>query len=161
MRRCVLSSTLRKSQSDVIALTLTLEDPVREAPLTPINIAELKRLHKDMTAPGRRVAPRYELEMEVIILTQTRSFRTTTVNVSASGALLKDPLPQEFMSCASLEFIFIQIRHDQKQRLMFRGRAVGGPNSTARITFIESAGDSQKVLQSSFKALSPIGSKTG
>lgn len=133
-----------------------LEDPIRDEPMTAIDFAELKRQHKDPTAPGRRIAPRYELRMEVIILTQNRSFRTSSVNVSASGALLQDPLPQEFMSCTSLEFIFIQISRDQKHRLMFRGRAVGGPNSSARITFIESAGDSQKVLHSAFKELAPI-----
>jgi hypothetical protein len=134
---------------------LTFEDSIFDAPSVPINFDDLRLQYKD-TKPGRRIAPRYQVTMEVIILTQNRSFRTTSINVSLSGALLKDPLPKEFMNCQALEIILIQSGQGQVNRLLFRGKAVGGPLSSARITFIEVTGNSQIELQRSFKNLEPL-----
>lgn len=122
----------------------------------PINFDELRLQYKDNKPPGRRIAPRFEVTMEVIILTHNRSFRTTSINVSLSGALLKDALPAEFMSCPALEIILIQTDRQQKSRLLFRGKAVGGPLSSARITFIEVTGNSQTELQRCFANLEPL-----
>ncbi|MGZ5279323.1 MAG: hypothetical protein ACXWC9_05245 [Pseudobdellovibrionaceae bacterium] len=116
----------------------------------------MKRQYQDKYPLGRRIAPRYEINLEVIILTQTKSFRTRSLNVSASGALLKDSLPKEFMASQTLEIIFIMTDQNCKNRLLFKGRAVGGPNSSSRITFLESGVNSQSELQRAFKDLSPL-----
>jgi len=135
---------------------LTLEDPIRTAESTPINFEEMKRQYTDKFPPGRRIAPRYEINLEVIILTQTKSFRTRSLNVSASGALLKDSLPKDFLSSQTLEIIFIMTDRNNKNRLLFKGRAVGGTESSCRITFLESGANSQFELQRAFKDLSPL-----
>jgi hypothetical protein len=136
-------------------LSVTHSDPILESTSIAINFDELRIQYQDPT-PGRRIAPRFEVKLEVIILTQTRSFRTSSVNVSASGALLRDLLPPEFMGNPLLDIILIEDNPRYKRRMLFRGKAVGGPTSSSRITFLESARNAQADLKTTFKNLTPL-----
>ncbi len=137
-------------------LTITTHDTLLESTSIPINFDELKMQYQDAIALGRRVAPRYAIQMEVIILTQSRSFRTTSVDVSASGALLKDFIPMDMMKSKSFDIILIPSVDQSKKRLLFRGKAVGGPGPSTRITFVESTLNAQSDLSRAFANLSPI-----
>jgi hypothetical protein len=137
-------------------LSVTHSDPILESTSIAINFDELRLQYQDPSPPGRRIAPRFEVKLEVIILTQTRSFRTCSVNVSASGALLRDLLPPEFMHNPLLDIILIEDTPRFKRRMLFRGKAVGGPTRSSRITFLESARNAQADLKSTFTNLKPL-----
>lgn len=138
------------------SISVSYDDPIFDYTSKSINIEELKLAYADPAPKGRRIAPRYSVELEVIILTQTRSFRTKSVNLSATGALLQDELPTEFMN-SPLDIIFIKVLDEaNKKRLLFRGKAVGGPLRTPRITFESYVQDSVSELKSSFKDKEPL-----
>ncbi len=137
-------------------LSVSHSDPILESTSIAIDFDELRLQYQDPAPNGRRIAPRFAVKLEVIILTQTRSFRTSSVNVSASGALLNDLLPIEFMSQHLLDIILIESTPRQKRRMLFRGKAVGGPHRSSRITFLESARNAQAELSTTFQNLKPI-----
>lgn len=134
-------------------------DTLLESASVAINFDDLRLQYSDPSPEGRRVAPRYTIAFEMIILSPTRSFRTKTVNVSASGALLKDYLPSEFMTSASLDIIFVLGSSHKKKRLLFRGKAVGGPARTPRITFLEAARNAQTDLLIAIEKSQPLSNR--
>lgn len=127
------------------------QDPLRNMLSSPIKMED----YTDPAPQGRRIAPRFTVELEVIILTPTKSFRTKSVNVSASGALLKDELPDDFMT-SSLDIIIVREAGNSKKRLLFRGKAVGGPSRSCRITFQACVKDSDSELKETFRDLEPL-----
>ena len=127
------------------------EDPIRQMLSIPIKMED----YTDPAPEGRRIAPRFTVELEVIILTQTKSFRTKSINISASGALLKDELPELFMA-SSLDIIIVREAGNAKKRLLFRGKAVGGPSKSCRITFQACVKDSDSELKETFRDLEPL-----
>ncbi len=145
---------LKLVDSENVGIETTLsyqQDPLRQMLSSPIKMED----YTDPTPQGRRIAPRFTIELEVIILTQTKSFRTRSINVSASGALLKDELPEEFMT-TSLDIIIVRQAGESKKRLLFRGKAVGGPSRSCRITFQACVKDSDSELKETFRDLEPL-----
>ncbi len=142
---------MRLKLSDMETTQSFPEDPLRTMFSSPIRIED----YTDPAPQGRRIAPRFPVELEIIILTQTKSFRTQSINVSSSGALLKDPLPEEFMK-ANLDIIIVRTKGSSKRRLLFRGTAVGGPLRSSRITFEACVKDADEELKEAFQDLEPL-----
>lgn len=130
---------------------------LREGPAKVVNLEELKQRYEGMTGLGRRIAPRFSVEMTVVIFSSNQSFRTRSLNVSATGVLLHDLLPVSFMS-TKIEVLLI---HEDpatraKRHLLFHGEAVGGPLRTQRVVFKASAQKAAETLQGLLVGLTPI-----
>lgn len=105
---------------------------------------------------GRRVAPRYMKQLTAVVYTNNRSFRTTTVNISVGGAMLKDNLPTEFQYGA-IEVLFIHedSESSQKQYFMFKGEAIKNTGPTSRIQFTSASPAAQETLANLLNNLDP------
>ena len=66
----------------------------RKIDFQPVNLENLKNRWSDPS--GRRIAPRFNLQMTVLICSHTKSFRSQTKNISLSGLCLQDILPEDF-----------------------------------------------------------------
>lgn len=120
----------------------------------PVDLGALKRRYAGL-GQGRRIAPRYGVELEVVLYTPGKSFRTSSVNVSASGALLQDHLPEDFMT-GTIDIVFVLKNQNPKKCIAFRGKAVGGTITSQRITFVSSAPAAQETLMNVFETLTPL-----
>ena len=122
-----------------------------------IDLHELKKKYEKSAGLGRRIAPRFSVQVSAVVFTPTYSFRTKTLNISASGALLEDLLPPEFMlSKIEILLVYTEARTGERHRLLFRGKPVGGPLRTARIQFEDSAKHALETLQNLFAELTPL-----
>ncbi len=100
----------------------------------PVNIASLVKGYRDPA--GRRLAPRHEIKITVVLYTNHRSFRTSTMNVSAGGAMLQDQLPSSFASEPfDILFIYEDSSLSKKRYFMMKGQAVGTQLQTNRVQF--------------------------
>lgn len=127
---------------------------IEKMPKRPVDIAALKRKYSGYHQ-GRRVAPRYGINLSVILYTVTKSFRTNSVNVSASGVLLKDHVPEEFMK-ETFDVVFVDQNSKDRRYMVFRAKVVGGPVKSDRITFLSSISNSQEVLMNVLDDLTPL-----
>jgi hypothetical protein len=162
-------SKRRRGSSDELTFTnasITMLDGIsseelralREGPQQAIDLEVLKRKYEGFAGLGRRIAPRFSLNLSVVIMNHKgSSFRTESLNISESGALLKDMLPPNFMD-STFEILITYTCPETKtpQRLMFTGEAVGGPLRTPRVSFKSSANKTAELLQSLFVDLTPI-----
>jgi hypothetical protein len=121
-----------------------------------VDLDALKKKYQGMDL-GRRIAPRFPINMSVVVFSQNTSFRTESLNISATGVLLKDLLPASFME-APIEVLFIyeNPRTGHKQHMLFGAMAVGGPLRSARVTFKSSVHQSAELLEGLFVGLTPI-----
>jgi len=121
-----------------------------------VRVESLVKGYVDPQGKGRRVSPRYAKDLTVVIYTNNQSFRTSTVNISAGGAMLKDVLPREFQY-GKLEILFIHEEPDskQKQYFMFKGEAVANNGPTSRIQFLSATQAAQDALSHLLAHLDP------
>lgn len=105
---------------------------------------------------GRREAPRFAKNLTAVIYQNNQSFRTSTQNISAGGALLKDSLPREFQY-GKIEILFIQEDDPKqsKQYFMFKGEALANTGPTNRIKFTSASKAAQDALSNLLKQLDP------
>jgi hypothetical protein len=127
---------------------------IEKMPKRPVDINALKKKYSGFHQ-GRRIAPRYGVSLHVILYTVTKSFRTSSVNISASGVLLKDYVPEEFLK-ESFDVVFVDQADSDRRYMVFRAKAVGGPVKTDRITFLSSISNSQEVLMNVLDDLTPL-----
>jgi hypothetical protein len=126
---------------------------LREINYEPVDLERLKIKWPEDQKQGTRKAPRYNLSIPVLICNNNKVFRTETENISMSGLLLKDTLPEDFSRHA---FDVILIEKDEpfeKKYLLFRGRAAEGKLRTERVYFELSAKDSQQKLSEMIEQL--------
>lgn len=121
-----------------------------------VSVESLVKGYVDSESKGRRVFPRYSKKMTTVIYTAKQSFRTTTVDISAGGALLADPLPRDFQY-GQIEVLLI---HEdsataQKQYLMFKAEAVKNTGPTSRIQFLSTSSTAQQALAQILAQLDP------
>ncbi len=131
---------------------------LREGPQQIIDLEHLKRKYDGFAGLGRRIAPRFPLNLSVVIVNHKgSSFRTQSLNISESGALLKDMLPPNFMdSIFEILITYTCPQAKTPRHLMFTGQAVGGPLRTPRVSFKSSANKTAELLQTLFADLTPI-----
>jgi hypothetical protein len=121
----------------------------------PLDFSSLREEWEDPR--GQRMAPRYELQMTVLIANHLKAFRTLSQNLSLTGLLLKDLLPTEF---AEKVFDVVLIKTDasnKKTFFLFRGKAVGRSTRSRRVKFEAMAPDSEAKLRKLFQGLRPTG----
>jgi hypothetical protein len=118
---------------------------------------DLRRMQKDWIddKSGRRITPRHDLRLTVLICNHKKAIRTKCVNVSLSGLRVADELTSDFAD-SFFDVIIIQDHvANLKKYLLFRGRLVGNNPRSKRIFFEFLAKDSQSQLQKLIKHLSP------
>ncbi len=93
-------------------------------------------------ADERRIAPRYHLRFEILVMSQNRSLRSRTVNLSVSGALMEDATPMDFLGPVDVVIIIPHVKGEQKTYLNFRGLVVGKSEASHRLTFLQDKDES-------------------
>lgn len=128
-----------------------------EATFKPVNLEELKKRYEHVGGLGRRIAPRFALKMSTVVFNSKGSFKTETMNISSSGVLLRDTLPDTFMN-GDFDILLIHENPDsgQKSHLLFRGEAVGGPLRSGRVTFRSAAKSAVELLHKLFSDMTPL-----
>lgn len=107
-------------------------EQLRAESFEPVNIASLVKGYHD--PKGRRLAPRHDVQLTVVLYTSSKSFRTTTQNISAGGAMLRDELPQSFGSDQfDILFIYEDPAAQKKRYFMMKGQAVGSSAAAIQI----------------------------
>lgn len=108
------------------------------------DLIKVKYQHKKL---GRRIAPRYALKLDVLIISKSRSFKAHTINVSESGILLDRPLP-ELLQHEKFELVLSHVdENNQKTQLLFQAQSadpVGQP--VLRIELLKSINHSSQRL---------------
>jgi len=128
---------------------------IRAEPENVIDINQLRKKYEDRSL-GRRSAPRYAVDFEVVVITSYKSFRSKTVNISETGALLADLIPLEFTR-GVFEVLFTAVDESGKrQYFLFHAKSADGPLRSKRIQFIKSKGDSAKRFNELIEQLTPV-----
>ena len=117
---------------------------IRGFPSIAIDHAMIMKRYFNIEA-GRRAAPRFGQKLDVIVSSPTMSFRTTSANISATGVLLNEALPHDFMGGA-LDIVIILQYANVKRFMIFKGNAVGGPIRSPRVAFTAHALNSLQTL---------------
>lgn len=120
---------------------------LKETKFQPVNLEYLKKLSPDETSEKRRAAPRFHLELTAILSNGYKTFRTKTVDVSFTGILLKDVVPEDFVQ-SIIEIVIKDESEKNKVRYFhFRGRMINeGPSRTRRLSFQAMTKESEKHL---------------
>ncbi|NUN07275.1 MAG: PilZ domain-containing protein [Bdellovibrio sp.] len=93
---------------------------------------------KSTSKSEQRCYPRFDLKIEVVLVSKVRSFRTYSKNISLSGTLLEDDLPRDFLNKPFDLIIVNPFEKDpSKSRLLFRAKILGDLTHSRRLTFIE------------------------
>lgn len=87
-------------------------------------------------AGERRNAPRFMVEFETVIFCQGNSFRTKTINVSLTGALLAESVPVSFVD-QSLDIVMIRHSGRNREYYLVKGKSLGAPLRSPRILFTQ------------------------
>lgn len=147
------SITITKTLTQLEGLSQETMRDLRGQPLEAIDLDFLKKKYADTPNLGRRVAPRFELKLSVVAFSASQSFRTESLNISETGALLKDSLPLSFFNQPfEILFTYENPRTGSKHHLLFNAKAVSG----ARISFQSAAETAKASLQTLFHGLEPI-----
>jgi hypothetical protein len=88
----------------------------------------------------KRIAPRYNAIFDVAIMRNGISFKTKTLNVSTSGALLGDSIPAQLVNqIFEMIIIFKEIINGQvvQHNFPIMAKALGAPLRTPRIQFVK------------------------
>ncbi len=106
---------------------------LQEEPYIPINLEKLKIWPADPL--HRRQAPRYHLRLEIYLSNDQQIFHTRTENISFTGVLLKELVPEGFS-----KRVFDIVIKDTSQKdvvyFVFRGKIVpDGKFRSRRIQF--------------------------
>lgn len=105
---------------------------------------DLKDLLKGYEDPqGRRLAERFEISLPVVVYSLNRSFRTTSINVSAGGVLLSQGLPGTFTSGEVQALFVTELTPGRKEYFMVSGSIV----DPFRIQFTSATAASKEALQ--------------
>lgn len=152
------SEECSNSGDDVLDLTQTISrnlSKIREQSENVIDVNQLRAKYADKSL-GRRSAPRYSVHFEVVLMSSSKSFRSKTLNISASGALLTDLIPVE-LTRGVFEVLFTtKDEKGKREYFLFHAKSADGPLRSKRIQFIKSMGDSDKRMNDLIEQLTPI-----
>lgn len=129
---------------------------LKEINFEPVDLKKLKIQWPEDPGAGRRTSPRFNASMTVLIFNHKKAFRSQTENISLSGLLLTDTLPEEFSKNYFDVVIIQETEAGRKNYLLFRGRAIQGRLRTPRVVFESLAHDSQQKLSKLCKNLEPV-----
>lgn len=115
------SSNVRESSISKPEISIHLE--AKPPKLTPMS-----------READRRGAPRYRADFEAIVFFNGVSFRTKTINVSITGALLADSIPASFVN-QELDIVMIHVSGHNRDSFLVKGKALDSPLRSPRINF--------------------------
>ncbi len=129
------------------------------AKMEAVDISALRKENPDIignSGRGLRSAPRYGVHLKVLLVSNSQIFKTKTHNVSLSGLLLEDLIPEKLMR-GTVDVILVNESNSGKDRyLVFRGHAVGAPLRTKRLAFDFVKTSSHKELSEMLFDLTPL-----
>jgi hypothetical protein len=129
-------------------------ESLEKVELVEIDRERLKR--NKQKSWGRRLAPRYALSAPAIVLSDQSSFKTTTLNISYTGVLMKDSLPQQFRNKELHLLIKVTDSVDGKDyTLVFRAKPVPA-EPWVRFAFEATNPKNEKIMQHIFSELTQI-----
>lgn len=94
----------------------------------------------------RRTNLRHDFKIEIVIISNDKSFRTYSKNISLGGTLLEDEVPKGFLD-KQFDLIIInrfEVESDKKQ-LLFKAKIIGDITDPRRLMFMEV--DSEMILR--------------
>jgi len=118
---------------------------------------DLNKFQKGIPEGGkcRRISERYNLQLTALIVSSSRTFRTTTVNASNAGVLLAETLPQDLIG-KEFELLLIDDKSDGTDKyLRFKATAVGG-KITPRLQFLASSPETKYLLSKMLEDLTVL-----
>lgn len=102
------------------------------------NTVPLKKNDPISIKAERRIAPRYHLRFEILLINQKNSLRSRTINLSMSGVLIEDKAPKDFYNGpVDVVIIIPHLKSEQKTYLNFRGLFIGDDELSPRLTFMQ------------------------
>ncbi len=131
-----------------------LQDIIDENPLTSVDFVGEDLSLSDIPEPpnleylfvsesDRRGAPRYEVRLETLIMSQGKSFKTHTVNISDSGAFLEHAIPPDFAN-SSLEVVFYLKLNSVTEKFAVKGKVLPNRENLKYITFNITSSENKK-----------------
>jgi hypothetical protein len=149
-----MSQTKKKPQefSDEQTQTATNTKPeisIHTNPLPPI----LQPIIKD--DDDRRGNPRHKIEFETVIFCAGVSFRTKTLNVSITGALLSENIPSAFVG-QILDIVMIHYVGRVREFYLVKGKSLEGPMRSPRLLFTQVPEAQKKKLERLFETLEKV-----
>ncbi len=104
-----------------------------------VNEDFLKQMQKE-TDQGqlhseRRLTPRHDLRLKVILFSNSKSFKTLSNNISLSGMLLESAIPKEYMGGVFDIVIVSPLNNNEK--IVFSAKLVGDVLDPRRIMFVD------------------------
>lgn len=98
-----------------------------------------KITRKKAPAPSlsdRRKETRHPFKIEVVLIGPSGSFRTYSLDISLSGTLVEEPVPEEFLN-RTFDLIIVNPfeKNQSKARLLFHAKIVGDPSDPRRLEF--------------------------
>lgn len=147
---------------EAIVAAITKNNNSETIDLLPVELLEgidhnkikVKYQHKKL---GRRIAPRYGLKFDVLVVSKASSFKAHTINVSETGVLLDRPLPAGFQHEKFEIVMTLSNANNQKIQLLFQAQSadpVGQP--LLRIEFLKAVNNSSQKLNALIEELTPI-----
>lgn len=122
----------------------------------PVDLEQFKKNWND-PKPGYRKSPRFALNLSVLVCNRFKTFRSESENISLSGILIKDLMPEEF-SQEQFEIILIEENGEsQNKYLLFRGKTIDGPLRTNRFKFDSLTPATELQLLELISTLTPLG----
>lgn len=92
----------------------------------------------DPKPDGRRLNPRHNFKIEILIISKMNTFRTYSKNISLSGTMLEDEVPKDYLK-NHFELVIINPleTNPAQSRLLFKAKIVGDLTDSRRLMFIE------------------------
>ena len=129
--------------------------PLKNLEYEPVNLDLLKKPGWQDPEVGRRVAPRYDISLTVLIGTYFKAFRSKSKNISLSGLLLQDEIPTHFTKEQFDVVIIQELSPTRRNYMMFRGKVVDIFNRNHRIVLLQSQPGAAERLSYLFSFLKP------
>jgi hypothetical protein len=117
-----------------------------KTPIKPV----LAKNGESKKGEDRREYKRFPHRIELVLMTKKgKSFRSSSLNVSLGGALLREPVPQELLRDV-MDLLIINPFPDKEtpSHLLIKGRVVGDTQNLRRLMFYDVSPDVQKKLHS-------------
>ena len=147
------------SEKTYTQIALTAEIPEREDEFsaeklnwekTPVLPVLSKKEEAGETDDERREYKRFPHRIELVLMTKKgKSFRSSSINVSLGGALLREPVPQELLKDV-MDLLIINPFPDSEtpSHLLIKGRVVGDTRDFRRLMFYDVSPEVQLKMRS-------------
>lgn len=149
--------------SELIDINLDGEPPTLEyfrrfksPDFQPVNLEEFKKNWND-PGPGFRKSPRFDLRFRVLVCNRFKTFSSQSENISLSGILIKDLMPEEFCKDPFEIVLIEEMPESENKYWLFHAKSIDGPMRSNRLMFEALNPTSELKLLELIANLIPIG----